>query len=67
MLDITEMTVFIINNRLLRVITCSETLNYLNQYNMQLVVNNHIEGLFQNDWSCETPFEIKVLNTKKSN
>jgi len=56
---------FIINNRLLRVITCSKTLNYLNQYNMQLVINNHIDGLFQNDWSCKTPFEIKSFKYEK--
>ena len=58
---------FLINGKIIRSVTNKETLKELADYKMQVIINNHIDGRFINDFIAETPFIINYFSYKIKN
>jgi len=49
----------LINGKVVRKITDTDTLNELANYEMRVIINNHIDGKYKDDFTTESPFIIK--------
>jgi beta-glucanase (GH16 family) len=54
-----------INGRSIRKVTDPVLMYYLSQYKMKLIINNHIDGFYKDDWSCKQPFIINWFKYTK--
>ena len=54
-----------INGKTVREITDTDTLNELANYEMRVIINNHIDGKYKDDFTTENPFIIKSFNYYK--
>lgn len=62
----TEKTLeFYINDKLIRKINDDKLLKHLSEYDMRLIINNHIDGDFKNNFTSLSPFIIKYFKYTK--
>jgi hypothetical protein len=40
-------------------------LEHFSAYKMQVVINNHVDGYYRNDWRCDSLFEVKYFKYDK--